>query len=150
MLNVNWNSVVGLAALSTIVMISKDAGAETITACEQTIQYNLIAPQPDVPDAVRAFSGVWTGSWGSQLCHVLIVEEVAKDGAVIAKYAFGTNPGWGIRQPGVRQWSGKISGNTLMLRGNNLSVDYKLVDAGTLSGSYSSQNGQSAGNFKKR
>jgi hypothetical protein len=147
---VNWKSAAGLAALAGISMIFNHASAETIAACEQTIQYNVIAPQADVPDAARAFSGVWTGTWGNQLCHVLVVEEIAKDGTVAAKYAYGTNPGWGIRQAGVRQWSGKISGNTLMLRGNNLSVDYKLVNAGTLAGTYSSATGQSAGDFKKR
>jgi hypothetical protein len=139
----------GTAALLGSVL-AVEATAQSITACGQTIKYTLVAPQADVPETVRTFSGVWSGSWGNQLCHVLVVENVSKDGTVSAKYAYGTNPGWNIREPGVRQMSGKISGNTLVLQGNNLSIDYKAAAPGTLSGTYRSAGGNSAGTFKKQ
>ncbi|MBN9088767.1 MAG: hypothetical protein J0J01_17825 [Reyranella sp.] len=140
----------GAATLSVATLLGPTANAQSIAACEQTIQYNLIAPQADVPEALRAFSGVWTGVWNRQLCHVLIVEQVSKEGAVTAKYVYGSNPSSNIR-PGFRQLSGKINGNTLMLRRDDVSMDYKLVDPATLAGTYSrAGNGQVTGTFKKQ
>jgi len=72
-----------------------------------------------------------------------------RSNTVTKAVGYGAWPAWNIKQPGVRQWSGKISGGTLMLRGNNVSVDYKLVGA-TLSGSYSSSSGQQSGTFRKQ
>jgi hypothetical protein len=137
-----------LASVTVLVLVAgatQTAYAESITACEQTVNYTVIPPATDVAEPAHAFSGVWIGNWGGgQLCHVLIVEDVKKDGSVSAKYVYGTNPGWGLRQPGVRQWTGKISGNTLMLRGNNLSVDYVMSGDGTLAATYTQNNQQTA------
>jgi hypothetical protein len=141
--------IVCLGALGCISLWDVSASAQSLSACSQTINYKLTIPGADVPAATRAFSGVWAGTWGNQLCHVLIVEQIAPDGAVKARYVHGTNPGWGINQPGSRQWSGKIAGNTLTLSDKGGSVEYKLVDAGTLSGTYSFGTGRSSGTFKK-
>ena len=81
---------------------------------------------------------------------MLVVEKVAKDGAVATKYIYGANPAWNLRQAGVNQWNGKISGSTLMLRGNNISVDYKWVDGASLSGTFAGQMSQQTAIMRRK
>ena len=91
----------GVASLAFSLLIAEKAVAESIAACGQTVQYDIVAPAPELRADMRAFSGVWVGDWANQLCGVLIVESVEKDGTVQTKYVNGTNPGWGIRRPGT-------------------------------------------------
>lgn len=139
-----------LVVLIGMCLAAGAASAQAISACQQSVQYNLAPPAADVPAEFRAFSGVWSGSWGNQLCSVLIVEDVAKDGTVQTKYVNGTNPAWNINRPGVRAWSGKVINGVLVLRGNNVSAEYKLANASELAGTYTGAGPQTTGRFKKQ
>ena len=140
---------IGIVTLAFSVLIAERAVAESITACGQTVQYNITAPAPDVPADIRAFSGVWVGDWSKQLCGVLIVESIDKDGTAQTKYVFGTNPGWGIARPGVTPWTGKITNGVLRLppNRNGIGVDYTMKSPSSLAGLY---NGRTTGAFAKR
>ena len=142
--------LVALASTGLFAALTIAPGlAQSISECSQTIQYVVAPPAADVPPEMKAFSGVWLGNWGNQMCSVLIVENVGKDGAVTTKYAWGANPGWNIRQPGVRQWSGKIVGGVLTLTGNNVSAQFRAADAQTLAATYTTTS-QTSGTFKRR
>jgi hypothetical protein len=140
---------IGTVALALSMFVAGRAAAESMSACEQTIQYTVAAPAADVPANIAAFSGVWVGDWSKQLCGVLIVESIAKDGTVNAKYVWGSNPGWGIAKPGFSQWTGKITNGALKLPPNRagIYVDYTMKSPSDLAGVY---NGRTPGTFTKR
>src|SRR5713101_10130814 len=55
----------------------------------------LIAPGPQVPEAVARFAGAWTGAWEDSggLCHTLVVEEELVHGYARGIYSIGTAGG---------------------------------------------------------
>lgn len=140
---------IGFATAALSVLFAEAAIAESLTKCEQTVQYNITAPKPDVPADVRAFSGVWIGDWSNQLCGVLIVEAIQSDGTAQTKYVWGSNPGWGIAKPGVSAWTGKIANGVLKLPPNSrgVFVDYTMKGPASLAGVY---RGQTQGTFTKQ
>lgn len=141
---------VGIVVLALSGMIAQRAAAETMAMCGQTIEYNIVAPAPDVPADIRAYSGIWKGDWANQLCGVLIVESIQKDGIVQTKYVYGTNPGWGIAKPGFNPWTGTIANGVLKLpptRTGGNSVEYKMRSPTKLDGLF---NSRTTGTFVKQ
>ena len=80
-------------ALSTQAVAARECHRETPLPAE----VRLIAPGPEVPEAMARFAGVWTGAWldkGSEaLCHTLVVEEVFANGYARVIYSVGTYAG---------------------------------------------------------
>jgi hypothetical protein len=142
------------AAFTSLCSIGSRANAQAIQACEQSIQYSVTPPSGDVPKEVSVFSGVWVGNWANQLCSVLVVEKVDKDGVASGKYAWGTNNAWSIKQPGIRPWSGRIADGALILRGkrdwgSDTAAEFHPVNGNALAGVYTVQ-GQYQGTFVRR
>jgi hypothetical protein len=135
-------------ASGALCLTAITASAQSITECQQTVTYNIAAPAADVPANFRAFSGVWVGSWSNQLCSVLIVENIAKDGTVQTKYAWGSNAMWGLAA-GVTAWPGKIVNGVLTLRQPTRSAEFRAVNPNELAGTFT-QNRQDTGSFKRR
>lgn len=77
------------------------------------------------------FSGVWTGAWGGQLNHILVVETLHADGVADVIYAIGN------RGAATGQWfrrKAMIEGETLTLLGDDLKARYELSTSGHLRG----------------
>jgi hypothetical protein len=72
----------------------------------------LIAPGPEVPEALARFAGAWTGAWLDRdheaLCHTLVVEEVLASGYARVIYSIGTYAGWNVRLPNFWRATGWI------------------------------------------
>src|SRR5438309_5743512 len=78
----------------------------------------LIAPGPEVPEAIARFAGAWTGAWGEgrgeALCHTLIVEEVLAHGYARVIYSIGTSASREVRQPTFLRTTGRIVEDVLL------------------------------------
>jgi hypothetical protein len=91
-----WAISIGLAvicalALGTQVAAAKECHRETPLPAD----VQLIAPGPEVPEAVARFAGAWSGAWldqgSSELeCHTLAVEEVLVNGYARVIVSSGT------------------------------------------------------------
>jgi Beta-lactamase len=70
----------------------------------------LIAPGPQVAEAMARFAGVWTGEWehSGEFCHTLLVEEVLANGYARVIYSYGTSVTLNIRLPGFFHATGRI------------------------------------------
>jgi len=94
--------------LSTQVAAARECYRETPLPAD----VRLIAPSPQVPEAVARFAGVWSGAWVAEgreaLCHTLVVEEVWAQGYAQVIYSIGTYAGWDIRQPTFLRATGRI------------------------------------------
>jgi hypothetical protein len=85
-------------ALGTQAATTKECQRETPLPTD----VRLIAPGPQVPEAVARFAGAWTGEWERPggLCHTLVVEEVYANGYARAIYSHGTAADLNVRLPG--------------------------------------------------
>src|SRR5690348_4303083 len=55
--------------------------------CHQSVSFT-VAPQENVPEAYRAFVGIFSdAAWTPQLCAALVVENVTSDGTATIVYA---------------------------------------------------------------
>src|ERR1700730_16361286 len=67
-------------------------------------------------ETLSRFSGAWVGSWGGQLHHVLIVEDITADDKARVVYAVGDNAAVGVKSQWHRH-KATISGDTLTIAG---------------------------------
>ena len=125
------------------------AQTRSMTICEQTVIYNVAPPAADVPPEVRAFSGAWIGSWNNQLCSVLIIEDIERDGTARAKYVFGSNPDWYIYSPGTFALRGKITGKVASFRSRDAVIEYRFSGPDELAGTYISRRAPTTASFKR-
>jgi hypothetical protein len=104
----------------------------------------IVPPGKDVPPAIAAFSGKWTGEWGAgpgpraifTTKHVLVVEELTATGATII-YAYGTySPPGGGFPSGLYRGKATFEGNTLVYDTSGLTAKYTPNPDGTLSASW--------------
>ena len=95
-------------ALGTPAAAAKECQHETPLPAD----VRLIAPGPEVPEAMARFAGAWTVAWLDEgreaLCHTLVVEEVFANGYARVIYSVGTHAGWNIRQPQFWRATGRI------------------------------------------
>ena len=140
----------GACVMGVAAFVSLGAHAQTLAACEQSVDYKIASLDPGAPPAAAVLQGVWLGSWEGGLCSALIVESVSKDGEVQAWYVFGRYSPWQISQPGKQRWAGKLSDRKLVFKGARGSADYTLVAPTQLAGIYYSNNGQYKGAFTKK
>jgi hypothetical protein len=77
----------------------------------------LVAPGPEVPEALARFAGVWTGEWehSGEFCHTLVVEEVLANGAARIIYSYGTSVTVNVRLPGFVRVTGRIVDGALRM-----------------------------------
>lgn len=122
---------------------------ETATLCGVPLAYNLTAPGANVPEKIRAFSGVWTGKWDDGLCSALIVEGVQANGLASLIYVHGARSGAQPLKPGVLRLSGTITGNKLTNGVPESYMEYVLYDK-ELSGSYSMSGSSARGRFNRQ
>ena len=100
----------------------------------------LLPPDPEVEGKVAGFSGVWTGelrslgSLGRRVNHVLAVESVHPDHAIIA-FAWGESSMSDMKRPGWVQAFGWTADGALATRlPNGATVTYTLENNGALRG----------------
>jgi pimeloyl-ACP methyl ester carboxylesterase len=89
---------------------------------------------PETPETAKVFSGAWVGSWGGRLHHVLIVENIDRDGVARVLYAVGDNPDAGI----IHQWrryQGTVQGDTLTIA-SVFTATYKFMPSDKLSATF--------------
>lgn len=121
----------------------------TLKECEQTVEYDLESPTANVPEGIRAFSGVWLGKWDFGLCSALVVESVKPDGNVNVLYIVGSFSQYGIKA-GSTRFAAKIIGNKLSAIGRTITVEYVMSSPTKLSGTYTSSIGQFSGSFTRQ
>lgn len=125
------------------------AQTQAMNICEQTVVYNIAPPAMDVPPEVRAFAGAWIGSWNNQLCSVLVVEVIERDGTARAKYVHGSNPDWYIPSAGMFPLPGKITGKIASFRSRDAVIEYRFSGPDELAGIYKSRRAPTTGYFKR-
>jgi hypothetical protein len=104
---------VGLA-IAVVLGLTLSAPAAVATECRQETplpaDIRLVAPGPEMPEAVAQFAGVWVGMWedAGELCHTLVVEEVFANGYARVIYSVGTSLVVNVRLPAFFRVTGRI------------------------------------------
>jgi len=96
-------------ALGTQAALAKECHHETLLPAD----IRLIAPDPEVPEAVARFAGAWSGvSVGpgdrTPICETLVVEGVYTNGYARVIFSVGTSAALDVRQPGFGRATGRI------------------------------------------
>lgn len=96
----------------------------------------VVPPDPRVPKAYAAYSGIWSGTWDGPLDAKLAVRSVAANGRVTVTYAWGE---MGTMKPGIVDGQGRISGGSMRLDRFASGVDaaFTMQPDGTLAATYS-------------
>lgn len=144
-----WIRFVCACLMGTVAFVGIDARAQTLAACEVSVDYKLVTLDPGAPPAAAALQGVWLGSWDGVLCSALIVESISNDGQVQAWYVNGRYAPW-YAQPGKRRWTGRLSDKKLVFKGSQGGVDYTLAGPTQIDGVYFNNSGQYKGSFTKK
>ena len=110
----------------------------------------VVTPGSDVQENYRRWSGAWRGTWGSELDHILVVEQVTASGDASVVYAWGDSSSWRIERGWIRA-KGKISGNELELDRfrNSAEVEYTLEGPNSISGDYWRKSRLTEGTFHR-
>jgi hypothetical protein len=114
--------------------------------CGQTVPYTVVPPPAPVPVNMRAFSGLWVGTWPSGICNAVIIENIQPDGIVSVLDVFGPESG---KPGGNLRYAGKIVGNTLTSSGRTNSIEFTQVSATQMSATYLSTAAQARGTFSR-
>ena len=95
-------------ALATQAATARECHRETPLPAD----VRLIAPGPEVPEAVARFAGAWIGAaldnGKEALCHTLVVEEVYANGFARVIFSVGTYADLDLRQPNFWYTTGRI------------------------------------------
>jgi len=142
-----WSTALLAAGL---LSICGTAAAQTLTACDQSVNYKLQPADPQVPAGFQAFLGVWVGSWDFGLCGAFVVESVTPDGTVRLLYANGSLGGQYAIKAGNRRYTGKINGKTLTASNQAGSIELTLTNPSQLAGKFTAQSNRSNGTFKRQ
>ncbi|HEY1794822.1 MAG TPA: hypothetical protein VGG57_01760 [Stellaceae bacterium] len=87
--------------------------------CHQSVSFS-VAPPDSVPDAYRAFVGIFSdAAWNPQLCAALIVENVTHDGAATIIYVDGPMGGNGRGTGRVLNGTGVIQQGELKFQNSD-------------------------------
>ena len=134
--------IVYVSLISTTV-----ARAETMTLCEQKVEYTLMPPAPGLPLEMSGFSGRWQGAVSYQMtvemCLGFVFERVGSPGAT-GKRAWSGAAGTGfvgVNALGVENWSARWDGNTLRRASNDGQHvwELRMTGANEISGFYTNQ-----------
>lgn len=105
--------------IAVVLGLALSTQAATAKACQRETplpaDVRLIAPGPQVPEAVARFAGVWTGEWERTdgVCHTLIVEEVLANSYARVIYSHGASLALNVPLPGFWRATGRIVDGTL-------------------------------------
>jgi hypothetical protein len=87
--------------------------------CHQSVSFT-VAPREDVPDAYRAFVGIFSdAAWNPQLCAALVVENVTDDGTATIIYAYGPMGTNGRGPGGVLNGTGIVRNGELKFQNSD-------------------------------
>jgi hypothetical protein len=137
---------IGSIVCAAALLVATDAGAETLSMCGQTVPYTVVPPPASVPANMRAFSGLWVGSWASGICNAVIIESIQPDGTVSIFDVWGPDSG---KPAGNLRYAGKITGNTLTSAGRVNSIEFTQVSPTQLSATYLTSSVQARATFKR-
>ena len=88
---------------------------------------------------LQRWAGVWIGSWGGDLKHILLIESVTADGHANVVYAIGDNPSLGISREWTR-FPATISGTRLTIDQGAFTAAYDLKNPDELMATYTRGN----------
>ncbi|MEO1612672.1 MAG: hypothetical protein AAFU55_10050, partial [Pseudomonadota bacterium] len=114
-----------IVALVSLLSFASAQAAEDVMIGDVPIP----ADAAPTPRGDYRFSGVWTGTWGGQINHIFIVENVRSDGVATVIYAIGENgsgPGRWMRT------KAQIDGDEIVVEGNGFTARYRLSPTGRL------------------
>lgn len=135
-------ATIAVAVLASCAQPKRDAVIPASTV--------ITTPSENVPAEFAAFSGVWTGNWGSCLPGKLAVKTISDTGAVETVYSWGDCAQWDIQQ-GWTERSGQIEDGVLRLEqfGNGALASYQIAADGSLAGTYLRDGNTTRGTFTK-
>ncbi|HEU0081745.1 MAG TPA: alpha/beta hydrolase [Bradyrhizobium sp.] len=126
-------------ALALLLLAAPAAAADHLVDGVPLPSDAALATAPPATAVQRQWRGVWVGAWGGTLRHILLVEEVAADGAARVVYAVGG------RSPGMQgRWlrlEGKASEQLLEVQGKSFAATYRLTGGGRLKARYQGPGG---------
>jgi hypothetical protein len=137
-----------LAFVAALVLL---AGCQSTPPAPAVIDPAIVITEPaaDVPAEYAAFSGVWGGTWGSDLDGKLAVQTISTEGAAVVYYAVGDLPGFFKAQGYLK--NGQITGRKLVVPLNEgIRATYTMQPDGTLAGEYNRQGNITRGMFTKQ
>lgn len=119
-------------ALGTQAAVARECQRETPLPAD----VRLIAPGPEVPEAVTRFAGAWTGvqvgpEGSGPICETLVVEEVLANGYARVIFSVGTSAALGVRLPWFVRATGRIVDGELRVQlplPNRPRLTYRVAD----------------------
>ncbi len=124
------------------------------TATAAAPQAPVAAPAGDVPAGLAAFSGTWAGTWRTanraDVKGTLVVQDIAPNGDVTARYAWGRLPDGA--EPGSGEARGHIEDKVLTVRtpGGAALATFAMQPNGTLYATYVPMKLQTTGIFARQ
>jgi dienelactone hydrolase len=131
-----------------LLMLAAPAAADRLVDGVPLPSDAALAAAPPITALQRQWRGVWVGAWGGTLRHILLVEEIADDGAARAIYAVGDRPDAGMQGRWLRL-EGKASGQSLTLQGKSFSATYQPTGSGGLKARFRGPGGVSAASMTR-
>ena len=108
----------------------------------------LPAPGADVPASAAAFQGTWAGKWNGSFDGRIVIQTVAKDGAITGTYSWGEAPG--AFKAGSAAVSGFIIRNVLTVSPDaETDLTYTMQPDGTLAGTFFKDGTTFTGTFRR-
>ena len=124
------------------------AYADTLKACGLTLEYKAEPPGPDVPAAMRAFSGVWVGAFDYGMCIGMVVESIRPNGTVRLLRFNGSYTN-AISSVSGRV-EGRIVGKALETTNNRFQVTYVVLSPTEMSVTANSNQYAQTGKLKRQ
>jgi hypothetical protein len=137
----------GSVACAAALLIAPAADAQTLTMCGQTVASTIVPPAANDAPNMRAFSGLWVGTWPSGVCNVVVIESIQPDGTVSILDIFGPDSG---KPGGTLRYAGKVVGNTLTSAGRTKSIEFTQTSPTQMSATYLSSEAQARGTFNRQ
>lgn len=120
--------------LCALLLLPINSHAQTRNLDGVPLPLNILSIQP-ADDS--GFAGAWSGLWGHQLKHILVVENIQSDGNAEAIYAYGNMVSWGIKK-GWERYPARIEGDQLIVTGNGFVATYQKLPSGVLMANFES------------
>lgn len=104
-------------------------------------QLELKSPETAVGSEIARYHGAWTGIWGDDLRHVLVVESIAQNGAAAVIYATGDSAAYSAWASWQRT-DGMLGDKGLRISLGYAEVTYALDGSDRLVGTFAHKSGQ--------
>ena len=145
-----------LGAFLFALLISAAAVAETVTICEQRVEFQPRFQPQTLPPEQKALWGIWDGTiaWGgnASFCHGLLIGRIDEQGRFRAIHAWNSaHVGMvNMAHVGTSPWDGTYKDGVILLPSNIGPLELRKISETELEGGWLKDGNRYAAKFKRR